>query len=275
MENRQWIPSAQANGTIIATLVSQGLLYQSDVRGGYGFRHPILRDFTMAQYVLRHAREQVSHLTEMLNRIRYPIIADGVHRSLVEALISDQYISLEQYVTTSSRSHQGNIVRIIGRLKPPENFSIEVWHRKPHPSFLAKLIETAQHAKNSNWIYYFATLSHSVNWVERRDWIGASTIDDLAMYIRVVSERIVSDGQINKLQELSEMMIQWSYAPKFRAYYHQDTSIRAADLIPIVSHWATPGTYISFLKDGGHDYLRRIGNLDDYEELFEWIELEQ
>ncbi|MDQ0878963.1 hypothetical protein QFZ77_007622 [Paenibacillus sp. V4I3] len=219
VELNAWNPTVKVDHGALARLESIGLIVKINDRGTFSFRHPVLRDFAIAQWILSRIGDQVTLISPTIQMIRSTVTKYGAQRALIEILCeneSDSDVSLKKYIMACSTQEQEEIARILGGLRPPIKFNLDLWERKPSPLFINKLIETAMYYRNRSWLEFLVKLNIDSIWVQRQDWIGENTLEIIVDYARIVSQPSQEGGDDDELlKEQAQLTLGWMKANKF------------------------------------------------------------
>ncbi|PSA89253.1 hypothetical protein C6370_19950 [Bacillus atrophaeus] len=242
-EKNYWIPSEQIDDDILESLISSGLIIRVNARARYDFRHSLLRDFALAQWILEASEEDPAVIDSSLDAIQSSaIIRFGAQRALLEALsdVDNTGCKIEDYVFHANNLEKKQIARILGGLNPNPSMDIIAWNRKPEPTFVDSLILSAQYHLNSNWASIFSTWPASKVWAEQQTWIGETTLERLSDYLEVLANpQLIETKDANKNNHLiGNIILEWASAAKFQSELRKNDSWLMMKIIPIVSRWS-------------------------------------
>ncbi|MGG4110314.1 hypothetical protein ABEV76_06485 [Bacillus subtilis] len=242
-EKNYWIPSEQIDDDILESLISSGLFIRVNARARYDFRHSLLRDFALSQWILEASEEDPAAIDSSLDAIRSSaIIRFGAQRALLEALsdVDNTGCKIEDYVFHANDLEKKEIARILGGLNPNPSMDIVAWNRKPEPTFVDSLILSAQYHLNSNWASIFSTWPASKVWTEQQTWIGETTLERLSNYLEVLATpQLFETKDANENNHLiGNIILEWASAAKFQSELRKNDSWLMMKIIPIVSRWS-------------------------------------
>ncbi|PFR51063.1 hypothetical protein [Bacillus cereus] len=253
-----WIPSGQIDDGILESLVSSGVITRVNTRARYDFRHPLLRDFAMAQWILEESEENPKIIDSNIDAIRSSVIIRfGAQRALLEAISDVNEFSyttgctIEDYVFHANALEKEQIARILGGLYPNQAMNIAAWGKQPKPIFVDSLIRSAQYHLNVDWAAVFSSWPPSKIWVEQQKWIGETTLERLADYLVVIANNqksYIREG--TKHNELiGNIILEWTKAVKFRPELRKNDSWLMMNIIPSISRWANLELSIAWLLE--------------------------
>ncbi|WML51703.1 hypothetical protein RCG17_20035 [Neobacillus sp. PS3-12] len=252
-----WVPSGKIDDGILESLISSGLITRVNSRARYDFRHSLLRDFAIAQWILEESEEDPDIIASRLDAVQSSVIIRfGAQRALLEAISDVNELShingctIEEYVFHASDHEKEQIARILGGLFPNMAMNIKEWNKKPKPNFVDSLIRSAQYHLNSDWVSVFSTWSSSKIWVEQQTWIGEGTIERLANYLEVIAgyrQNHANEGR-NHIQLIANTILEWTKARKFQTELRKNDSWVMMHLIPTICRWANLELVIDWLS---------------------------
>ncbi|MED4060915.1 hypothetical protein [Priestia megaterium] len=253
-----WVPSEGFDVEILESLLSSGLITRVNGRARYDFRHTLLRDFVMAQWILEKSEENPKIIGSIIGEIESSsIIQFGAHRALLEA-ISDvnessftTNCSIEDYVFYSKELEKEQIARVLGGLYPSEKMNIALWSKKPNYTFIDSLIRSAQLHLNREWTPIFASWPSSKIWVEQQQWIGKSTLERLATYFFVIADKQqdYTKEETQHIHLIGNTIIEWTKLEIFQSELRKNDSWLLMKIIPYVSQWASLELTITWLSE--------------------------
>lgn len=218
-----------------------------NARARYDFRHSLLRDFSISQWILEESEENPKKIISSLDAIQSSaIIRFGAERALLEAIsdvekFSPTSCTVEEYVFQANDLKKESIARILGGLNPNPSMNIDTWIKKPEPIFVDSLIRSAQYHLNSNWATIFSSWPSSKNWVEQQTWIGDCTLARLSDYLEVIdnSQHIHSQKVTEQYRLIGNVILEWARAAKFQSELRKNDSWLIMHIIPTVCKWAS------------------------------------
>ena len=219
------------NGAGVDFLVLESVLVrEASHRPRLAFRHPLLRDFALAQYCLNAGH--VVGTVERWQTIRGSIERAGCLRAILEAL-ADGDASVEHpgfraadfvaALVSLAESEVLGLARSLGEIAPTEAMDPAVWPlditAKLPSRFASELLLAAQHNLNAAW-------AHRVQfWPAGAHWYDRQMPEHVLKYAAVLWEQRERTPEPERWADAARLLAaklrHWSELPSFEEAFHQ------------------------------------------------------
>ncbi|HYO51843.1 hypothetical protein [Archangium sp.] len=231
-------------------LSSEGLfVYQ---QGGWSFRHPLLRDFSLMRWAAIGAHDARDIVRKLAN-IRFSITRWGSLRAMFEAVGDTSSFTWASAppineLIDAMRDGEALLMRaaeILGELEDPSAINLEgilmvISTPERAVAFVDRLLELAKLASNEGWLRWLATLPSRSDWPERTFWVGSSFLACASELLEIFWREKLSlpgRGLAPVASQVALRLRNWSAATKF------STQINWFRLMPLVAdHEPTQAT---------------------------------
>jgi hypothetical protein len=209
-----------------AVLVNVGRL-----RPQWQFRHPLLRDFALAQWCL--ASDSTDEVALRWESIDGAIPRQGALQAILEALIDDsapqdypkiRFQALTEIFLFRSDESRSAFIRSVAALPAlsildPAAWAPTIQHRLP-PNFGGELVGATRRETNLSWAVQFA------NWPQTAEWLDESFVPEVNSYLRLF---LAGRREPTKLvpavldgAHLARSVRRWSESTRFRGAFERD-----------------------------------------------------
>ncbi|WAM26893.1 hypothetical protein [Myxococcus sp. NMCA1] len=231
-------------------LASEGVFTQQ--HGTWSFRHPLIRDFAMAQWAAidstspKNIIKKLAGITDSLSRW-------GAFRAAIEAAVESSSLGghmppledLIREVSAESLSTLMSAAEVLGQLEAPSSVNLGSILREISPAesaaeFINRLLDLARLDRNAAWIPWILSLPPSAEWIEATPWIGHQFLHHVIEWVDELSKNWSgsSDAQAATPAKACALRLRnWSAAPKFGAAGSNKNSFNWMKLIPLVSRF--------------------------------------
>jgi hypothetical protein len=226
-------------------LLSEGVLVREGrLQPRLRFRHPLLRDFALAQWCLR--ANDPFELSRRWNSIEGGLQRHGALRAVVEAL-SDPNASTDypwltlgnvvQAIVTSDPGLASQVAHVLGAREPipvldPANWQSATQSSLP-PEFARDLLSAARLNENGAWA---APLE---NWPDDAQWFNKDYPAEVCQYAAFLSDRARAKPSNEELREQSRRAARKlrsiSEAPRFaNEFAESDRSLKMQAMLCVI-----------------------------------------
>lgn len=236
-------------------LAAEGLL--AIERGRYRFRHPLLRDFALQQWVARPGREAAA--LACLEDIQPSLVRDGALRALLEATVDRGEASgtglslealLEQIMQPASVPLLARAApHVLGAFEDPQGLvatlTRALQRSSQAASFMGQLLNVASLVNNLSWVRELATLPAEEGWAESSPLVGERFLLHAGQLAETAWSALSEEQQRSeksRFVNLAERLRIWSEAPRVRAALDVWPGIWMMLMRVIVQHASSPET---------------------------------
>ena len=209
-----------------AVLVNVGRL-----RPQWQFRHPLLRDFALAQWCL--ASDSTDEVALRWESIDGAIPRQGALRAILEALIDGSapqdypkigLPALTEIFLFRSDESRSAFIRSVAALPAlsildPAEWAPTLQHRLP-ANFGGELVGAARREANLSWAVQFA------NWPQAADWLDELFVPEVNSYLRLfLAGRREPTKHVQAVMDgahLARSVRRWSESTRFRGAFERD-----------------------------------------------------
>lgn len=217
---------------VLCVLASEGVLVKvGRLRPQWQFRHPLLRDFALAQWCLES--ESSSEVAERWKNISGAIPRQGALRGILEALTDESAIqdypnirfeNVAEVLLFQSDESRSAFIRAIGALPARAILDPSTWSPtilpRLSPDFGSELVGAARREANLSWATRFA------DWSNDATWLNEAFITEANSYLRLFltgrHQAIQRDPARTDGARLARSLRRWSESTRFRCTFERD-----------------------------------------------------
>lgn len=236
IEEGNGIRAHQSTEVAAAELESEGLLTSRS--GLYQFRHPLLRDFSVAQYVLTRHKD-ATQVAAALSAISDLLVRSGGVRATIEAIATDPYLS---HASDSVVLHLGPMLQAMAQARCVDELSdvlgemddiadtfqisdiLLAFNASPDRSVPSRTLAIARAAINEQWLRILLNIPDSNTWAERQVWMGINFLWEIRQLVDAClrTNPRPDQGGARIFQGVAVRLREWSSAPKLQGELAQN-----------------------------------------------------
>lgn len=235
-----WIPKGLSNKEQqnLYYFISTGLFFNPNARGSIVFRHPLLRDFAMSQWLL--SNEDLETISKKLIATNKLNIRFGMLRALVELLLDEvsndysteiEFIDFVKSTYLYSKELGNEIADILGMLSPTSKLDILEIAKETDSSFIVRVINSAKLNINTAWVKEFSKFSFNNSLVYSKNLLDEEIFKSLFCYLDVLYRQ---SSQNIDLTRIAIILREWSVLDKFKYLLNESNRYFMYHLIPLI-----------------------------------------